>query len=1080
MLKIVIGRAGTGKTNYIMNEIRSKMESGEAGMILLVPEQYSHEAERQLCLVCGDALSLHAEVLSFTGLCRRVLAESGSREVEVLDSGGQILLMHRALEAVALKLKVFGIKKMRTEILERLLETIAELKMRKLTAKMLEKAATTVGSPLAEKIHDFALLFDAYNSMQRAHGGDALERLEILAVNIEESTAIKKKTIYFDGFNDFTAQELSVIEAMLKKDANITVCLTLDLGDDSEVFKLPAKTASELKRLAKKVEIYEIEENLSHRLPELKHLEKHLFTETLTEYKNSTVHRPKTVDTPTVSAENGQFAPITIYAARTRYEECSYAAATVRRLVEDGYRWRDIAVMARDWEEYSSICENVFGKYGIPYFSGIRTDVLSKPPIALIVAALEIITSGYEYDAVFKFLKTGLTDISNDDVSLLENYVIKWQIRGYYWQKEWKMPPSGYGRAENGDDELLERVNVLRKRILNPLENLRKGINGESQVTTKLRALYNFLAEISLPERLIEKADSLSERGEKRLAEEYTQLLDIIMSALEQMHLIVGDKEVSESEFKKLLTLVLSQQDVGVIPISLDAVSLGSVAMSRRRDLKALILIGATDDKLPLLTKTSGALSENERLELRRVLPDISTGLEERYQREMNMLYSTLTLPSERLYLMYPTNEGKRRSVIITNICKMYNVHEETLSEEVYMGAAEIPYRELLMRNVQQEISPGRDKLSERLAKAIYGEKIALSATRADRYYSCPYKHFLQNGLHLRPRNPVEFDAASAGNFIHFVLDGVFKEIKENNGYKETDEKNWKKLTKKYCDKFVSEVLHNFEGKTTRFEYLFRRFEADVDYIIDDMLSELKTSKFRPLDLELNISKLTNSQRGVIDRVDGYEHDGKLFLRVIDYKTRKQAYSFELSEVLRGKGMQMLIYLLALQKHGADFYGKSEIIPSGVLYVPARDVLINTPRNTPQDEIDKLRSSKMRRSGLVLANPEIIEAMESGEEKRYLPVERTRKKDSSGGFGKNFISETKMEKLFTHVDKMMENAQSEILSGVIDCRPYYKNEADNACNYCDYKAVCGFDETEGDSRVYAPKLKADEVWNSLL
>ncbi|MCL2221332.1 MAG: PD-(D/E)XK nuclease family protein [Oscillospiraceae bacterium] len=1076
MLNIIIGRAGTGKTNYIMNEIKRKMESGETGMILLVPEQYSHEAERQLCMVCGDALSLCAEVLSFTGLSRRVLTEMGKREVETLDSGGQILLMHRALEAVASTLKVFGIKKMRTEILERLLETVTELKTRKLTAKMLEKAATTVGNPLAEKIHDFALIFDAYNSMQKAHGGDALERLEILAGNIEESTTVGKGAIYFDGFNDFTAQELSVIGAMLKKNANITVCLTLDPSDDGEAFKLPAKTASELKRLAKKVEIYEIEENLSHRAPELKHLEKHLFTENLAEYKNSTVHRPKTVDIPTVAADNGQFAPITIYTARTRYEECSYAAATVRKLVEEGYRWRDIAVMARDWEEYSSICENVFEKYEIPYFSGIKTDILSKPPIALIVAALEIVTAGYEYGSVFKLLKTDLTDISHDEVSLLENYVIKWQIRGYYWQKEWKMPPSGYGRAEKGDDGLLERIDVLRKKILIPLENLRRGIKGESQVTMKLKALYNFLIEISLPERLIEKANLLNERGEKRLADEYTQLLDIIMSALDQMYLIVGDKEVNESEFKKLLTLVLSQQDVGVIPISLDAVSLGSMAMSRRRDLKALILIGATDDKLPLLTKTSGALSENERLELRRVLPEIPAGLEERYEREMNMLYSTLTLPSEKLYLIYPTNEGRHRSFIITNICKMYNLQEETLSEEVYMSAAEIPYRELLMRDAQQSTTPSREKLSESIAKAIYGDNIALSATRADRYYSCPYKHFLQNGLCLMPRTPVEFDAASAGNFIHFVLDGVFKEIKENSEYQETDEKCWKELTRKYCDKFVSEVLHDFEGKTPRFEYLFRRFEADVDYIVDDMLNELRTSKFRPLNLEMDISKLTKLQRGYIDRVDGYEQDGKLYLRVIDYKTRKQAYTFELSEVLRGRDMQMLVYLSVLQKYGAEFYRRSEIRPSGMLYVPARDVIISTSRNTPQEEIDKLRSSKMRRSGLVLDDSEIVEAMESGEEKRYLPVEKSRKKDSSGDFGRNFISEAQMNRLFRYVDKMMQNAQDEIISGVVDCKPYYKNESDNACNYCDYQSVCGFDEAGGDSRRYAPKLSAEEVW----
>ncbi|MCL2249872.1 MAG: PD-(D/E)XK nuclease family protein [Oscillospiraceae bacterium] len=1101
MLNLIIGRAGTGKTNYILNEIKQKMELGETNMILLVPEQYSHDAERQLCHVCGDTLSLHAEVLSFTGLSRRMLAESGIRAVETLDSGGQILLIHRALEAVASSLRVFGLKKMRTEILQRLLETITEFKTRKLTPRMLEKAAETVGNPLAEKIYDFALIYDAYNSMLSTHGADAAERLEILTEKIRESSNNYESGIYFDGFNDFTAQELSVIEELLKKDANITVCLTLDPNDESDVFKLPAETVSQLKRLAKNMAVTQLEvtapnQNSSTRVPELKHLEKNLFTENLTEYKEPSAPAPAESSTAVASTQprqtqteqNTATSPIIIYSARNRYEECSVAAATIWKLVRSGYRWHDIAVMSRNWEEYDSTCENVFDKYGIPYLSSGKSDILTKSPIALIVAALEIVTSGYEYNHVFKYLKTGLTNVANDDIALLENYILKWQIRGYYWQKDWKMPPSGYGHTEKGDEELLLKVNNLRKQIIHPIEKLKQGIKGETLVTVKLKAVYDFLLAISLPDKLLEKSDDLNLRGEKRLADEYTQLLDIIMGALDQMHLILGDREVSDNEFKKLLTLVLTEQDVGVIPLSLDSVALGSMMMSRRRDLRALIILGATDDSLPTLVKSSGALSDSERLDLKKVIPDIPAGLEERYQKEMNMLYSTLTLPSEKLYLMYQTGEGKRRASIITNICKMFNIEEETLQKEQYMSAAEIPYRELMLQNEGYNTLPHRENLSKDVAHLVYGGQISLSATGADRYYSCPYKHFLQDGLRIRPRTLAEFDAASAGNFIHFVLDGVFSEItkgkknkdnKENGGSGEPDENLWRKLTKEYCEKFVSEVLHDFEGKSARFIHLFRRFEADVDYIVDDMLSELKISKFKPINLEMNMSLLSKTQKGFIDRVDGYELDGKFYLRVIDYKTRKQVYKFELSEVLRGRDMQMLIYLSALKKYGAEFYGKSEVLPSGVLYVPARDVIISTPRNTPQEEIDRQREESKRRSGLVLNQDEIIEAMESGEVKKFLPVEKSRKKDSPTEFGKNFVSNTQMDKLFNHVDYMMESAKNEILGGVVDCKPYYKNETDNACTYCEYLSVCGFDETRGDTRKYAPKLSPEEVWSAL-
>ena len=535
MLNLLLGRAGTGKTDIIMNEIKHRMSKGESGILLIVPEQYSHDAERQLCAVCGDRLSLHAEVLSFSRLYNTVLSETGGAASGTLNASGQILALHRALESVASDLMAFDLKRMRTELLERLLEAIKEFKSYNISPQMLENAAIKASNPLAGKLCDLALIYSAYDALVEVHGGDSAERLDILADKIGESSVGDTGHIYFDGFIDFTAQELSIIKELLLKKAEITVCLTCDLEDKSEVFVIPRKTVAGLHSLASecnvKVSSNEYKENLTihegtlPQSPELKFLEEHLFDDAPPKYKKES-------------------KSITIYAAQTRYNECEYAAYEVLRLIREGYRWRDIGVMARNWEDYSSICENVFEKYDIPYFSGGKADILSKPPISILDSALEIVTFGYEYKSIFKYLKSGLIDISTDNCALLENYVLKWQIRGTIWEREWKMSPGGYSSSKDDEkraNRILGEINSVRQGLVEPLISLRESIKGESTVELKLKGLYRFLLDIKLPESLDKKAKELDKRGEKRLADEYLQLWDIIIAAMEQMFAIIGN-----------------------------------------------------------------------------------------------------------------------------------------------------------------------------------------------------------------------------------------------------------------------------------------------------------------------------------------------------------------------------------------------------------------------------------------------------------------------------------------------------------------------------------------------------------
>ena len=1146
MLTIILGRANTGKTAFVMNDIKRRMELGETGLFLLVPEQYSHDAERQLCAVCGDMLSMHGETLSFTRLCRHVFGETGGAAAQTLDPGGQILVLNNSISSVEPELKVYGVRALRTQLLETMQNTINELKTLNIFPDKLYEAAQQSKSHLRDKLHDLSLIYSAYESMLSELGGDAADKMALLAEKVGDSSIGDTGHIYFDGFNDFTMLEMKVIAEFLRKNAEMTICLTCDPGDDSEAFRLPRKTLSQLKRLATdngvQTEITEFKALAKNKAEELSLLEKHL----LKPYndRQSLTLNPQS----TMRAD----PPIIIYAASSRYSECEHAAGKIRELVCSGYRWRDIGVMARNWDKYSSLCENVFEKYDIPFFAGGRTEIQNKPPVALIDAALEIASAGWSAsDAIFRYIKTSLAGATPDECAMLENYVRKWSIKGSMWTKDWILPPEGYGEAgRNGrsnsqianHNSPLLIINTLRSRITGPIVRLRKGIKGETVAGGKLRSLFDFLEEIRLPEILTSKADELAKRGEKRLSDEYSQTWGIIVAAMEQFHMIMGEMKLTAAEFRKLFMLTVSRYDVGAIPATLDRVSLGSMEMNRRRELKCLILLGATDDELPLLKKSNGILSEGDRGELASMGVDIPTGFEERLNREMNMIYSTLTLPSEKLIIAYPKKAGERPSMIINRMKEMFNIEEETLQEEEYMTTAAAPCLELAsyygytnnslpaaaarahfikMKGEAAEwltagdayLQAGRGKLSVNAAKQLYASTHgALTATRVERYYSCPYQHFLYAGLRLKPHVPAAFDAMTVGNFMHYILEGVFKHIKDNIGIQNACEKECLDITARYIEKFAAEYLYGFEGKNERFIYLFRRLGENAARIAIDVLEEIKNSDFKPFAFELDISKLDVAGkvrqefdgltlRGIVDRIDLWESGGRLYLRVIDYKSSKKSLS--MANIINGRDMQMLIYLFALQKlFTAEFAGETQdreqrhqpsagsqystldcqqsgansIIPAGVLYVPARDAVLKAPRNATDEEIAKIRRKEVKRSGLILRDMAVIDAMERGEDKKFLPVRYTKEGIKLGDC---FVSEEQTELLSKHISHMLRRAGREIMDGSIECTPYYINENDLACTYCDYKSICAFDTDNGDKHNMHRTMKPDEAWGAL-
>ncbi len=1098
MLKLILGRAKSGKTSDIMEEIRSLSAAGHKGMVLLVPEQYSHEAEREMLKVCGDSLSLHAEVLSFTRMAHRVLREAGLGSKRFLDAGGRALCMALALDAVGSRLKVYSAARRQTAMQESLLSAIDELKSACVSPEALEVCALGREDALGDKLRDMELIYSAYEAICTRSALDPLDRLSLLAESFSQSS-FAGSHIFIDGFTDFTLQQRNIILSMLRSGCPVTVCLSCEgLSEGHDIFEPSRRAALSLLRAAEEAGAESSLVIMKKRPPEspMEFLEDNLFG-----------FGPMELDSA---------GALTLTCAGSLTAECEAAAAHCLRLVrEKGCRWRDIAVAVRGYEGYRAALENIFARYGVPLFSARKSDIFEKPLPALIQSAFAVINGGWSYEDMFTYLKTGLAGLSAQDCDTLENYVFLWSLRGSAWTREgdWRAHPEGYdGEYTEETWQRLRDINALRRRAAAPLALLQERGRAASTAGEHCAALSDFFEALRLPETLSRRAARLKAEGMETLAAEYAQLWEIVLGALEQCAAVLGDMETDFESFGKLFCLLLGKYSLGSIPLSADKVSAGDMDRMRRRSIKHLIVLGCDSSHVPSTEPGTGIFSDEDRLELLTQGIDIGDSPTDRLYREFALVYNCLTLPSESLYVSFCAADGEggkaQPSFVINRLGAIFGLEPKGVDLPACRALASAPAMELAVggdgsplsaaarayfteKGREEELARlreaarlSRGRLSRQSVRALYGEKLRLSASRIDKMASCPFSYFLQYGLKAKPRQAAEFAPPEMGTFMHYVLENVAREVKALGGFAEVPAEILDSLCDEYVKRYIHEKLDDFREKSPRFEYLFRRLIKNVRSVVGDMAAELARSDFKPLDFELDFGSVSSIPpvelgeegsklilTGIADRIDGYYHEGKLYVRVVDYKTGRKKFS--LSDVWYGMGLQMLLYLFALSRSGHERYG-SEIVPAGVMYVPARDVLVSATADISDEAILAEKLKGLRRSGLVLDDEKILRAMEKSDEPVYIPV--TLKKGVYSGEG--LASAEHLGLLSRHIDSTLRDMAREMHTGCIAADPYYRSSSENACRFCDYASACHFGGEEDKIR-YLEKFKAAEFWKKL-
>ena len=1117
MLKLLLGRAGAGKTTAVLNRLCQRGQ--ERPQVLLVPEQQSHETERALCAVGGPQASLYAEVLSFSRLANRVFQAAGGLGEEELDGGGRLLLMYRAARNVAPSLTVYARPSKRPAFLTSLLATADELKSCCVPPQALVQAGRDSPGLEGDKLRDLGLIFGEYDALTAQTALDPRDRLTRAADKLRECGWARGKDIWLDGFTDFTPQQGELLRILMAQGNSMTVTLTCDHLEEDEggtgIFSPARRTAAMLLRLAGKERMDCEAEHLAvpctGKAEPLVYLEKNLFAG----------------DNPASIPGGGA---VELFQASTLRGEVEWAAARCLQLVREGRcRFRDIGLAARCYGDYRDLVESVFGRYGVPVFSSAMTDILEKPVLALVTAALDTVANGYRYDDVFRYLKTGLTDLPQEEVDLLENYVLKWDVKGGRWtqSKEWSWHPKGYGLKWKPEDRaLLARVDAARRQVAAPLETLRKNkdCTGRGQAAT----LYTFLEEIGLPDRLEDRVNLLHDRGQPALAEEYRQLWDILCGGLEQCARLLGEAPMELEEFALLFRLVLSQYDVGTIPVSLDRVTAGETTRQTGHRVKVLFLLGADDGALPQVGTPPGLLSDDDRSLLASYGLELAQSQRELLYREMTTIYQICARPSEKLAVSWPAQgsggEECRPSFLVGRLRLLFSdavpVREEALNGsfrlEAPLPALEQAGRDRSARRALEQL-PGfqsqaarldqasaweRGSLSRRAVERLYGRRVPMSASRMDKYKSCHFSYFMRYGLEAEPRKPAGFTAPEYGTFVHYILEHVIRdELFAQTAIPgmedgEARKKRLKRLTRQAVDRYVAEELGGLEGQSARFRYLFRRLLRSVQAVVDNVAEELLHSKFKPISFELGFGQgktdggeislppveltchgVTISVTGFVDRVDGWVDNGRLNLRVVDYKTGRK--TFDLTEVWNGLGLQMLLYLFALEERGQELYGLP-VEGAGVLYLPAREAVIQGSRSMSDEELKKKVDKELTRSGLVLDDRRVLDAMEAqgAGGYRFLPLKVSR---STGKItGEALASAEQLGKLGRHVQRVLEDICQELAGGNIAADPFWRGPEKNACRFCDYAAACHFEPGRGgDCKRWLASVDAQEFWEQI-
>ena len=1112
-LRFCFGPSGSGKSHRIYEEImqRAAEEPGR-NFLIIVPDQFTMQTQKDLVMRSDRDGILNIDVLSFGRLSHRILEEVGTKEMPVLDDTGKSLVLQKVAADLKEQLPAMGSLLHKQGYIHEVKSAISEFMQYGISTQDMDKLITSAQKrgALAMKLKDLKTLYRGFQDYIRDHFITTEETLDVLRRSLSKSKILKGSVVVFDGFTGFTPIQNRLIQELMRVCAETIVTVTIGVGEDpykmdgeQKLFHLSKKTVADLEKLAAEAEVERGEDlfvkggpNRFAKAPALHYLEQNLFRYQYEPYA-------------------GEQQEIHMFEALSPREEVHQTALYIRHLIrEQGMTYRDIAVVIGDLEGYASYVETEFGQLEIPCFLDRTRGIVLNPMIEYIKSALQLYIKDFSYDTVFHFLRSGMADISREEIDELENYVIRTGARGYrtysrlFTRRTEELQGNAEG-SEQAEEKTMERLNRIRQQFMDAVEILHMG--SQEKAGDYVSHLYDFLEQNQVQQKLLNYQQQFEKEGDLSRAREYAQIYRLVMDLLDQVYELLGEEEISRQEFADILEAGFGEITVGTIPQNVDRIVVGDMERTRLKQVKVLFFLGVNDGNIPKNASKGGIISDMDREFLIESGTEMAPSPRQQMYIQRLYLYLNMTKPSEQLYLSYAkvNSEGKgiRPSYLIDTVRKLFPAMSveypqnrsrleqiegrqegaRYLAEELreYVEGT-LPEEErqdfYLMYRAYEADAAGRDLLtraafrryresglSRIVARALYGQQLENSVSRLETYAACACRHFLQYGLSLQEREEFGFEVSDMGTVYHAVLENFAGKLAESN-------LTWWDFTEDFAAKAVKESVEAYAaiyGETVlyssaRNEYAITRMSRILTRTVLTLQKHLKQGSFQPDDYELSFRfaedldsihvDLSEDEKmhlqGRIDRIDVSEDAEHVYVKVIDYKSGNR--KFDLAALYYGLQLQLVVYMNAAMEMESRKHPDKEIVPAALLYYHIDDPTIETPVELTDEQINEQILAKLRMNGVVNSDPGVVERLDRYMQDKSVVIPVEKKKDGSFSARSGVLSREEMQLISSYVDAKIRSIGREILDGKIAANPYEKGN-EEACTYCAYKKVCGFD-----------------------
>lgn len=1103
-LKIICGRAGSGKSTYMLNDMAESENS-----IYIVPEQFSFSAEKMIIEKFGMVGLGNPQVLSFMRLADSVFSKYGAPEFISDSASYEMLVSYCSNSITPERLRLFDGLVKKSELSRTASTIITTFKRYRITPEKLRFAIEkTDDLLLKKKLSDSLTVYEEYlKELSAANVADLCDTLQVLAdiFSDEDCDYLDGKHIYIDQFSDFDPSEYECIKLMLKRAERVSISLCTD---GEEQFETVNRTYNTLLLLAReagaKVEPTEqLSSSMHGASPMLRHLEQSYFADT----------------TPRFAGTDGS---ISVFCGKNKFSEIHNAAREIVRLVRDRkMRYRDISIVARDAELYKGVIERIFPFYDIPVFVDRKMPLCGHSIAMFITGILDVALGGFSYENIFSYIKSPFSPISKEEADKLENYCLATGIRPYSWGKPFAVKGGAYNPenamgADEFSPEKMAEINALREKVYTPLNNLITRIKRKATVCDVCTQLFSFFEEINLESKIRKHALHLEECGENLHALQTMQVYNILVDIFNDICTVLGQKELSLREFYTTIQAGLQSVEIGTIPSSSDCVTIGSIDRIKGHGAKVVFLIGANSGIFPAYPSENGLFSDDDKISLAAFGIEMPPNLSQMAQSEQLLIYDALTCAGEKLYMSYASADNSSHAMmpseivervlaifpdisftddlvsvpddesIITSKKAVFDLLLTKIREYVTEGKPLSPamsaaayyfstnetYAPLLSQAIEMTgFTNAAERVSSHLIKEAVGDDMKTSVTRLEAYNKCPFSYFAKYLLKLEPKKTFGVNVSDSGSFLHDFLDR-FSQFIISSADADGNQLTWKTIDNDFIRQNTPPILKEvLTGVNTHmldmprikalFDRLCRTAEQSVyavrqhiiksDFIpLGYEISFDEDGTFKPLKIELPDGK-TIVLRGRIDRADEFTAklpdgtEGK-FVRIVDYKSSDKTLS--LSDVYHGVQLQLFVYLSTLCDRGYS--------PAGILYCNLSDPIVSVSSDATEDEIIKRRFESRRMEGIILSEYSMLEHMGGNE---ILKTKQT-------ATAKNFNS------IFRHINKVIQKSAQDIYSGKFPIKC-----TDDACTWCEYNQLCRFDKSfAGCMSGSLPVLEDDEIW----